>query len=355
MESRSKLDVIQSRLEAPLADMNGVISESMHTGNELLNRVVTDYLRIKGKQIRPIMVLLSAQMFGGINRHVIYAAAALEMLHNASLIHDDVVDETRQRRGQSTVNASWGNHIAVLTGDFFVSKALEVGLRTGSVTVLRGLSELGVELSTGEVDQICNARSHHFLEEEYMSMIRKKTASLFTRCILLGADTSFSKKARKERGPESGSERGSESASEGQTDGAEVDLKPILRFAELLGLCFQIKDDIFDYYPSTGAIGKPTGNDLREGKVTLPLIYALRTAPKAEADAMREILLSHIPSQPEIDRLVEFARNHGGIDYAFGVMERMRREAMEMLDVYPDSPARRSFADIFDFIINRNY
>ena len=124
MESRSKLDVIQSRLEAPLADMNGVISESMHTGNELLNRVVTDYLRIKGKQIRPIMVLLSAQMFGGINRHVIYAAAALEMLHNASLIHDDVVDETRQRRGQSTVNASWGNHIAVLTGDFFVSKAL---------------------------------------------------------------------------------------------------------------------------------------------------------------------------------------------------------------------------------------
>ena len=207
MESRSKLDVIQSRLEAPLADMNGVISESMHTGNELLNRVVTDYLRIKGKQIRPIMVLLSAQMFGGINRHVIYAAAALEMLHNASLIHDDVVDETRQRRGQSTVNASWGNHIAVLTGDFFVSKALEVGLRTGSVTVLRGLSELGVELSTGEVDQICNARSHHFLEEEYMSMIRKKTASLFTRCILLGADTSFSKKARKERGPESGSER----------------------------------------------------------------------------------------------------------------------------------------------------
>lgn len=328
MEAKTKLDVIQGRLQEPLRAMNRLISETMGTGNELMNRVVTDYLRSKGKQIRPIMVLLSAQMHGGINEHVLLAAAALEMLHNASLIHDDVVDDTRERRGRDTINAAWGNHIAVLVGDFFVSKALEVGLRTGSVTVVRGLSELGVELSTGEVDQICNARSHRFLEEEYMEMIRKKTASLFTHCMLLGADTSGKMPA---------------------------DTAPMLRFAELLGLCFQIKDDIFDYFPTTAAVGKPTGNDLREGKVTLPLLYALRTAPAEEAVPLRAILEAGIPAEPDIERLVDFARRHGGIDYAFSVMRSMQAEAMQILEAYPDSDARRSFADIFEFIIDRTY
>lgn len=328
MEAKTKLDVIQGRLQEPLRAMNRLISETMGTGNELMNRVVTDYLRSKGKQIRPIMVLLSAQMHGGINEHVLLAAAALEMLHNASLIHDDVVDDTRERRGRDTINAAWGNHIAVLVGDFFVSKALEVGLRTGSVTVVRGLSELGVELSTGEVDQICNARSHRFLEEEYMEMIRKKTASLFTHCMLLGADTSGKMPA---------------------------DTAPMLRFAELLGLCFQIKDDIFDYFPTTAAVGKPTGNDLREGKVTLPLLYALRTAPAEETAPLRAILEAGIPAEPDIERLVDFARRHGGIDYAFSVMRSMQAEAMQILEAYPDSDARRSFADIFEFIIDRTY
>lgn len=328
MQAMTQLDVIQKRLEGPLSAMNGLIAEVMRTPNELMNRVVSDYLRTKGKQIRPLMVMLSAQMHGGLNDHVLAAAAALEMLHNASLIHDDVVDDTRERRGNATINASWGNHIAVLVGDFFVSKALEVGLRTGSVTVVRGLSQLGVELSTGEVDQICNARSHKFLEEEYISMIRKKTASLFMHCMLLGADTSGAM-------PE---EKG-----------------PMLRFAELLGLCFQIKDDVFDYFPTTGAIGKPTGNDLREGKVTLPLIHALRTAPQEEAAEYRAMLEKGIPQEQEISRLVDFAIAHGGIDYAFAVMKKMQAEAMRILESYPESEARQSFADIFQFIIDRNY
>lgn len=328
MQTMTQLDVIQKRLEGPLSAMNGLIAEVMRTPNELMNRVVSDYLRTKGKQIRPLMVMLSAQMHGGLNDHVLAAAAALEMLHNASLIHDDVVDDTRERRGNATINASWGNHIAVLVGDFFVSKALEVGLRTGSVTVVRGLSQLGVELSTGEVDQICNARSHKFLEEEYISMIRKKTASLFMHCMLLGADTSGAM-------PE---EKG-----------------PMLRFAELLGLCFQIKDDVFDYFPTTGAIGKPTGNDLREGKVTLPLIHALRTAPQEEAAEYRAMLEKGIPQEQEISRLVDFAIAHGGIDYAFAVMKKMQAEAMRILESYPESEARQSFADIFQFIIDRNY
>lgn len=328
MQQMTQLDVIQQRLEAPLKAMNGLIASVMHTPNELMNSVVDDYLRTKGKQIRPLMVMLSAQMHGGINDHVIAAAAALEMLHNASLIHDDVVDDTRERRGKTTINAAWGNHIAVLVGDFFVSKALEVGLRTGSVTVVEGLSKLGVELSTGEVDQICNARSHKFLEEEYMQMIRKKTASLFMHCMLLGADTSGN---------------------------MPPDKAPMLRFAELLGLCFQIKDDIFDYFPTTGAIGKPTGNDLREGKVTLPLLYALRSAPHEKTDEFRKILTAGIPSEPDIERLVTFAIENNGIDYAFSVMRKMQHEAMEILKTYPPSEARQSFADIFEFIIDRNY
>lgn len=324
----TQLDVIQQRLAHPLGEMNRLIADAMHTPNELMNRIISEYLRTKGKQIRPIMVILSAQMHGGLNEHVLLAAAALEMLHNASLIHDDVVDETRQRRGRDTINASWGNHMAVLVGDFFVSKALEVGLRTGSVTVVKGLSDLGVELSVGEVDQICNATSHRFLESEYMEMIRKKTASLFTHCMLLGADTSGKMPA---------------------------DRAPMLRFAELLGLCFQIKDDIFDYFPTTGAIGKPTGNDLREGKVTLPLLYALRTAPAPLASEYRSLLRQGIPGEADIEKLVDFARCQGGIDYAFEVMRDMQNEAMQILAQYPASEAKQSFADIFQFIIDRNY
>ena len=324
----TQLEVIQQRLSTPLSAMNRLIAESLHTSNELLNKVVTEYLVTKGKQIRPLMVLLSAQMHGGLNDNVLYAAAALEMLHNASLIHDDVVDDTLERRGKATVNASWGNHIAVLVGDFFVSKALEVGLRTGSVAVIKGLSALGIELSTGEVDQICNARSHKFLESEYIGMIRKKTASLFTHCMLLGADTS-----------------GKMPADEG----------PMLRFAELLGLCFQIKDDIFDYFPTTGAIGKPTGNDLREGKVTLPLLYALNNAPAALADPFRRLLSEGIPSEADIERLVDFARTNGGIDYAFATMREMQAEAMQILAAYPDWESKHSLIDLLEFIIDRNY
>ena len=327
MQAMTQLDVIQKRLEGPLSAMNGLIAEVMRTPNELMNRVVSDYLRTKGKQIRPLMVMLSAQMHGGLNDHVLAAAAALEMLHNASLIHDDVVDDTRERRGNATINASWGNHIAVLVGDFFVSKALEVGLRTGSVTVVRGLSQLGVELSTGEVDQICNARSHKFLEEEYISMIRKKTASLFMHCMLLGADTSGAM-------PE---EKG-----------------PMLRFAELLGLCFQIKDDVFDYYDSA-EIGKPTGNDLREGKVTLPLLYALSHGPREEAAGLKELICRDNLSSGDITRLIEFAKCNGGVDYAFERMRRMQAEAGRELARFPDSEAKRSFLDIFEFIISRTH
>lgn len=321
------LDTIQQYLGSDLKRMNDIISSTLLTSNPLMNRVVESYLKIKGKQIRPIIVILSARMFGSVNNNVLYAGAALEMLHNASLIHDDVVDETNERRGVPTINSVWGNHLAVLVGDYFVSNALEVGIRTGSIDVIAGLSRLGIELSIGEVDQISNASSRSLSEDAYFSMIRKKTASLFMNCLEMGARTSGAPEAL---------------------------WRPMLRYAELLGLCFQIKDDVFDYYPQA-QVGKPTGNDLRENKITLPLLYALASAPEDESLRMKRILEKDNLQSDEIHELINFAIKSGGIDYAFSRMRAMQQEADAIINKYPDSEARQSFKDIFEFIIARDY
>lgn len=306
--------------------MNDIINSSLATPNELMNNVVENYLRTKGKQIRPILVMLSAKMFGEVNQDVLHAAAALEMLHNASLIHDDIVDDTTLRRGLPTVNAVWGNHIAVLVGDFFVSNALAAGIKTGHLSIISALSALGVELSLGEVDQICNAREHDFDEKSYFSMIRKKTASLFMSCVRMGAEA---------------------------LDVPEKEIVPLVDYAELLGLCFQIKDDVFDYF-SPEEIGKPTGNDLLEGKVTLPLLYALRTAPKEKADEMKALICRGDLTGSEIAYLQEFARDFGGIDYAFEVMREMQQKGEKILAYYPESSFKNCFSEIFEFIISRS-
>ena len=321
-----QLAIIQKRLSGELEEMNGIILSSLATSNDLMNRVVTNYLKVKGKQIRPIMVILSAAMFGDINQHVLHAGAALEMLHNASLIHDDVVDETLLRRGRATVNLEWGNHIAVLVGDFFVSNALAAGIRTGNISIISSLSDLGKELSLGEVDQICNAREHHFDEESYLEMIRKKTASLFMNCVKMGAEAVGA-------GPD--------------------EYKNLMEFANYLGLCFQIRDDIFDYAEDT-RIGKPTGNDLREGKVTLPLLYALNHAPSQEAESMKSLLRRGDLSDEEISMLIEFAKRNGGIEYAYSVMRDMQKKASALLDVYPDNEWKVSFKELFDYVILRD-
>lgn len=317
---------IQECLGPELDEMNAIIVETLRTSNQMMDDIVTRYLKIKGKQIRPILVILSARMFGSVSREVLLAGAALEMLHNASLIHDDIVDETALRRGMPTINATMGNHIAVLVGDYFVSNALAAGIRTGDIRVISALSALGKELSLGEIDQICNARDHALDESSYFGMIRQKTASLFMNCVRMGAELG------------------------GAT---QEDLEKLVRYAELLGLCFQIKDDIFDYYEDT-RIGKPTGNDLREGKVTLPLLYALRTAPEPEARPMRDLLLEGTLSGDDINRLIEFAKAHGGIDYAYFRMRDMQREGEKILSTLPNTESRKAFGNIFDFIISRD-
>lgn len=322
----TSLETIHKRLSEELGRINDIIAATLRTPNELMNGVVTSYLRVKGKQIRPILVLLSAQMFGEVNRKVIDGAAALEMLHNASLIHDDVVDETDMRRGHPTINSRWGNRIAVLVGDYFVSNALKVAISTGHIDIIDAISQLGCELSMGEIDQICNVRDHDLTEASYFSMIEKKTASLFLNCVRIGADAAGA---------------------------SPQEARPLIEYARLLGLCFQIKDDIFDYFDSP-EIGKPTGNDLREGKVTLPLLHALATAPAAERAEMVALLDKQELDAPDITRLIEFAKEHDGIDYAFATMRALQQKADHILEQYPDTRARRSFRDIFEYIISRN-
>lgn len=322
-----QLKEIQKRLEPELRAMNKIIAETLDTPNELMNSVVSRYLEIKGKQLRPMLVILSAKMFGKVSESVLCAGAALEMLHNASLIHDDVVDETDLRRGRPTVNATMGNQIAVLVGDFFVSNALAVGIRSGNIEVIAALSSLGKELSLGEIDQITNAREHRFDTESYFSMIRQKTASLFHNCIRMGASIAGA----------------SESA-----------IEALSEYADLLGLCFQIKDDIFDYYENP-QIGKPTGNDLREGKVTLPLLYALQDAPENASKPMKELLMRGSLDTADIERLVNFAKEYGGVNHAFATMREMQRRADEIIAVIPESESKIAFREIFDFIISRDY
>lgn len=324
----SLLDNLQASLAPEIAAMNNIISESLRTDHPVVNQIVEGYLATKGKQIRPILVMLSAKMFGDINHDVLVAGAWLELLHNATLIHDDVVDDTTIRRGHPTLNAIWGNHIAVLAGDLMVSKALSLGVETGQVSTLSTLSSLGTELSLGEMDQLFNARGHNLDEQSYINMIERKTASLFKGCVKIGAEAAGATKEEYE---------------------------PLRKYARLLGLAFQIRDDIFDYFPSEKT-GKPSGNDLLEGKVTLPLIYALNHGPKDQAEEMRNILLKDGGlTKDEVEVLQEFARKNGGIEYAVEKMRQFQKEGIEIMKCYPDSECKQNFLDIFEFIIARSH
>lgn len=319
---------IQQSIADELGRLNERIASALGSGNALMNQVVENYLRTKGKQIRPILVLLSARHFGGVNDKVIDSAAAVELLHNASLIHDDVVDDSKTRRGKPTINSIWDNHIAVLVGDFFVSTALQLAISTGDLRIIASLSQLGKLLSIGEIDQIYNARYHMLDERAYFEIIRRKTASLFVSCVEMGAYAS-----------------GADEAAIGE----------MRRFAELLGLCFQIKDDIFDYY-SSDVVGKPTGNDLREGKITLPLLHVLEDRSLPRHDEMLALSQKEALSPDEIATLIDYAKDNGGIDYAYATMMRLRDEAVALIGgSAADGRAIAELVAIFDYIIARDH
>lgn len=321
----SSIKEIQQLIAPELRALNDLIAQTLDSPNELMNRIVDNYLRTKGKQIRPILVILSAKLFGEINENVIKAAAAVELLHNASLIHDDVVDETKMRRNTPTINGIWDNHIAVLVGDFFVSSSLQLAMQTGDIRIIGAIAKLGKLLSIGELDQIYCARFHNLTEPAYMQTIERKTASLFMACVEMG----------------------------GYAVGAsDREIADISEFARLLGLCFQIKDDIFDYFEDKN-IGKPTGNDLREGKITLPLLHVLESDTSALREDMLELSQKEELSTDEINTLIDYAKSCGGIDYAYTTMEQLRAQAMPILDGFSNADATRQLSAILDYTINR--
>lgn len=319
----NQLNDIQATIAPELRRLNERISERLRSSNDLMNTVIENYLKVKGKQIRPILVMLSARLLGEVNDRVIASAAAVELLHNASLIHDDVVDDTKKRRGVDTINGLWDNHIAVLVGDYFVSMALIESMTTGDRRAVESIANLGKLLSIGEIDQIYNARFHQLSEEAYFGVINRKTASLFVACVEMG----------------------------GYAVGAdEKSMVHLRRYAELLGQCFQIKDDIFDYYDDE-KIGKPTGNDLREGKITLPLLHVLLNEPTDSP--MVQLSRKEQLSDSEIMQLIDHAKANGGIEYAYSRMAGLCDEALAELAYLPAGRDRDAFEALFRYVISR--
>lgn len=319
------IEAIRSTIAPELDALDERIATALESSNDMMNQVICGYLKHKGKQLRPIFVILTAKLLGRVNPDVIAAAASVEMLHNASLIHDDVVDESPLRHGHPTINQVWDNHIAVLVGDFFVSTALRQAVETGNLMIIDTLGKLGKLLSVGEMDQIYNARFHKLDEKAYFNIISHKTASLFVSCVEMGC------------------------YAVGVTDSR---LDRMRHFAELFGMCFQIKDDIFDYYEDS-AVGKPTGNDLREGKVTLPLLYALSCSNHPEQEKMLALSRVEQLDTEQIATLISYAKEAGGIDYAFRTMQHFRDEAAEILSTFPQCDETKALLDIFDFVISR--
>lgn len=320
-----KLKSIQQYISPELEALEKRIHQQLESSSQLMNTVIDAYLQKKGKQIRPIIVLLTAKLVGEVNDNTLAAAAAVELLHNASLIHDDVVDNSKMRRGEPTINAVWDNHIAVLVGDFFVSSAMQQAIATGDIRVIDTLCFLGKMLSLGELDQIYNARYHYLTEESYFHVIEYKTASLFTACARMGC------------------------LSVG-IDDERADM--MAEFAKLLGLCFQIRDDIYDYCEND-EIGKPTGNDLKEGKITLPLLYVLLCEEAPNHKEMLALAEKEELSDEEISLLTRYAIDNGGIDYAYERMAQLRDKAMEVLSKFPVNQASKSLAQLLDIIVSR--
>lgn len=321
------LQTINTRHSEELELLNERIHSRLATGSSLMSRIVLSMLQSKGKQLRPLLLMMCARMFGDISDNVLDAAVAVELLHNASLVHDDVVDDSMTRRGRPTVNAVWNNHIAVLVGDYFTSSAMQAAIATGDIRIVDALCKLGRRLSLGEIDQISNAREHTLDIEGYFRVIDYKTASLFVASAEMGCYAA----------------------------GAPESARAILAdFATNFGRCFQLRDDVFDYFDSE-AVGKPTGNDLREGKVTLPLLYALESAPAEEREAALKLLAHDSLDTEEIARLQEFARANGGIERAYEEMRRLRDAGCEALRRLPANPIVDELTALFDFIIERKY
>ena len=321
------LEQLRRPVAAELDNYRLLFEQTLTHEDDYLGRAL-DYVRSrKGKMMRPLMVLLIAKECGPIRPETLRAAVTLELLHTASLVHDDVVDESNMRRGMASTNAVYGNQIAVLVGDYILSQALYQAALTNSIEGVRIVAELGATLSEGEVYQLANIRNEKADEEAYFHIIHRKTAALFAACGELAARTAGA-------------------------DDAMV--RAAKDFGRDLGICFQIRDDIFDYFDDA-SIGKPTGNDMAEGKLTLPALHVLKTSDDSAIHATAARIKSGEATTEDIRYMVEAAKSGGGIAYAEQKMAEYRARAEQSLTAFTNAEVRESLQAFLAYVVDRNY
>lgn len=318
--------LIAQPVAAELEKFSVYYKESVSCNNPRIQSIIDHVMRSDGKKIRPTLLLLAAKACGEINNTTYNAAITIELLHTASLIHDDVVDESKMRRGKSSLNAIYDNKMAVLAGDYFLSTALIKSVLTGNIDIISDISNLGRSLAEGELNQLSLVKELIIDENEYFEVIKKKTASLISTCMRIGAMS---------------------------VNGSKIEVDRFARLGELLGICFQLRDDIFDYF--TNNVGKPTGNDIREGKITLPLLYAINHASEPDKKELCNIISSYDYTEENIQKLIEFAKNHGGIEYAYQKIDEYRAKAEELISEVSDIEVRKALDAAVQYIIDRAY
>ena len=323
------LSLIREPIQADLNHFIDLFNESLMHSDGLLGSVLSHIRQRGGKRMRPILIFLSAKNYGNeVNDVAQYAAVGLELLHTASLVHDDVVDESSERRGQASVNAEYNNKVAVLTGDYILSTALLRVSMTNNQRIIQLLAELGRTLAAGEILQLSNIKNAALSEDVYFQVINQKTAVLFEACAKIGAIASGA---------------------------PEDEVQAAAKFGQNIGLAFQIRDDIFDYFDSK-EIGKPTGNDMMEGKLTLPVLYALNHTDMESVQTLGRKVKAGTVNKDEIAVLIEFTKQMGGIEYAEQKMNELAEEARKYIETSVRSEElRRSFNAYLDYVIQRNY
>ncbi len=321
----NKLEDIRKPVRLEMKDFDRQFVSAVSSNVPLLNVVTRYVLRRKGKQMRPLFVFLSSKLTGEITESTYTGASLIELMHTATLVHDDVVDESNERRGVFSINALWKSKVAVLLGDYLLARGLLLAVEKKEYDLLEIVSNASKEMSEGELVQIQKSRSLNIDTDTYYEVIRKKTASLIAACTACGASSA----------------------------GADQDV--IDRVYEMginIGMAFQIKDDLFDYQ-SHGLIGKPTGNDIKQKKFTLPLIYALNHAEAGKRKAMIRKIKNGNRSQRVVNEVVQFVNDMGGIDFAMEKMQEFKLLSMEILHSFPDSPSRDSLRDLVEFTVSR--
>jgi octaprenyl-diphosphate synthase len=321
----SALDQIKAPVRVEMEEFEGRFRSSMRSNVALLDKITRYIVKRKGKQMRPLFVFLSAKLVGDTNDSTYRAATLIELLHTATLVHDDVVDDADTRRGFFSINALWKNKIAVLIGDFLLSRGLLLSVKHKDYHLLEITSRAVEEMSEGELLQIEKARKLDITEDVYFSIITKKTASLIASCCASGAASI--------------------------TDNKET-IERMRLFGETVGIAFQIRDDLFDYGTDTG-IGKPTGIDIKEKKMTLPLIYALQHADQSEKRFIINTVKNHNTDAKRVSEVISLVNKNGGIDYTVQRMNEYRDRALALLQEFPDIAARRSLIELVNYVIDR--